>query len=415
MSKRGRDEKRDEHREPEESVALDLTRLKGGALRGAHLAQRVLRAPGEAAAVYTSVLRITIGQLAKSRLARAGALVVSCLALIAIFADVLASDRPIACHVHGTTYMMPNVTDAPALASYDNARIAAEAGPGDWAIYPLVRFGPASPHDAAAALRAPSLSGGHFLGTDAQGRDVFARIVHGTRTALTVGMMAVIAFAGIGTILGALAGFFGGVMDSIVARLVETLTAFPTIVLVLVVQAVLPNPTIYTMLLTIGLTRWTEVARLVRAEVLLISAQDYVTAARALGASPSRVLRRHVLPNALAPAFVTSAFGIASVILIETSLEFLRVGLPNAQAASWGEILSEARGHDGAWWLVVFPGAIVFVTVAALNLVGEALRDALDPRLRDANRVAEATRAARPSRDTVVPPSVTAFDDSTHA
>lgn len=341
---------------------------------------------------YASALRISLGQLAKSRLARAGALVLACLAIVAVFADLVASELPIACKLHGQLHLLPNVVHTPALAGYDNARIADEAGPGDWLLPPLVRFGPlqTSTRGVMDAL-APPATRGHPLGTDAHGRDVLARLVHGARPMLGVGLVAVFAFAGIGVVLGALAGFFGGVFDAIVSRLIETLTSFPTLVLVLVVQAVLPNPTTLTLLVVIALSRWTEVARLVRAEVLLVSAQDYVTAARALGASPTRVLRRHVLPNAVAPALVAATFGVASVVLIEAALDFLRVG--GGGAASWGETLSEARDSPAAWWLFAFPGALLFATVAALNVVGEALRDALDPRLRDGAARLESTHA----------------------
>lgn len=407
MNDGGREDQRDDDGESE---ALDLMRLKGGG--AINQARRVLRDQRESAAAYTSALRIAIAQLGKSRLARAGALVVACLALVAIFADVLASDLPILCRVHGVVYVGPNLTHPPALAGYDCARVAQERRPGDWALYPLVRFGPAQ--TSTALLTGPSLRSAHWLGTDALGRDVFARTVHGTRTALTVGLIAVFAFAGIGIALGSLAGFFGGVMDTLVSRLVETLTAFPTIVLVLVIQAILPKPTMYTLLLALGLTRWTEVARLVRAEVMRVTGEDYITAARALGASPSRVLRRHVLPNAMAPALVAATFGIASVILIEASLDFLRVGLP-ASVPSWGETLSEARDHSEAWWLLVFPGATVFATVAALNLVGEALRDALDPRMRDGFHPGDAPEHAHGARESALPPSAAAFDESTRA
>lgn len=369
---------------PEPSLTVDLSRRKR---------RRAAIAAGaeERIEPYASALRIALGQLERSRLARIGALILACLVLTAVFADLFASELPIACRLHGHVYVLPNVVAAPALAGYDSARVADESGPGDWIVPPLVRFGPTqtSSRGRVDALAAPGAQG-HPLGTDAHGRDVFARLVHGTRTMLGVGAIAVIAFAGIGILIGALAGFFGGVLDAVVARLIETLTSFPTLILVLVVQSVVQHPTTLTLLFAIGLTRWTEVARLVRAEVLLVSAQDYVTAARALGASPARVLRRHVLPNAVAPALVAATFGVAAVILIEAAVDFLRVGVPDS-VASWGETLSEARDHAGAWWLLAFPGALVFVTVAALNLVGEALRDALDPRLRDG--VIESTHA----------------------
>jgi peptide/nickel transport system permease protein len=166
-----------------------------------------------------------------------------------------------------------------------------------------------------------------------------------------------------------------------------------------------------TFMLANGLTRWPEVARLVRAEVILVSSQDYVIAARALGASPFRVLRRHVVPNAFAPILVAATFGLASVVLVETALDFLRVGIPPS-AASWGETLSETREHLGAWWLLVFPGLAVFVTVMALNLAGEALRDALDPRLRAAlGGMAEG--APGPTSEPI-PPTSAALDETTH-
>ena len=315
--------------------------------------------------------------------ARLGALALACLALVAVFADVLASDLPIACRFKGNIYLFPAITEPTALVSYDHERLQAERSPGDWAISPLVKFGPqqTSTHGAISAVRSPDPLGEHPFGTDAYGRDVFARLIYGARTSLGAALFATLGFISLGAVLGALRrvlrrhprrrrGAPGGDAHGVPHAGPRPRRA-----------GARPHPSLGTLLLAIGLTRWPEVARLVRAEVVLASSQDYVMAARALGVGPWRILRRHVLPNALAPILVAATVGLASVVLIEASLDFLRVGTPEG-SASWGETLSETREHLGAWWLLVFPGVAVFVTVMALNLVGEALRDALDPRLR---------------------------------
>jgi len=322
------------------------------------------------------------------------------IAVVALLADFFASDLPIACRVHGETFILPNVTHPEALRGRDCRSLARERWPGDWSLDPLIAVGPreGTALDGAPRVAPPWTSPGHPLGTDQDGRDVFARLVHGARTSLGTGLLAAIVFLAVGTVLGSLAGFYGGVIDAVVGRAIETLTPFPTLILVLVVQALLPHPTIESMLLAIGLTRWTEVARIVRAEVLLVMSQDYVLAARALGVRPLRVLFRHVAPNAAAPVLVAGAFGIAQVVLIESSLEYLHVGVTGS--VSWGEMLSEARGHPGAYWLLVFPGLAIFVVVAAFNLVGEAWRDALDPRLAHAStRMGSLGAAVPPASD----------------
>lgn len=364
---------------PDPSGVLDLSRRKRVSLPPS--VRDSLADAKRAAAPYVTMTRIAVARLGRDRLARAGALVLACLALVAVFADLLASDLPVACRWHGTVHLLPDVTHPASLEGLDCARMEREREPGDWMIRPLVAFGPTEPGTAPASILLPPLSSGHPFGTDALGRDVFARVVHGTRTALGVGLGASLVLVLLGVTLGSLAGFAGGVIDSLVARAVESLTAIPSLVLVLVVGALVPHPTTATLLWTLALTRWTVLARLVRAEVLRALGEDYVAAARALGASPIRILARHVLPNTIGPAIVAAAFGVAYVVLIEAAVDFLRVGSPDTMA-SWGEVMGEARGHGGAWWLIAFPGAALLATLVSLNLVGESARDALDPKLR---------------------------------
>jgi peptide/nickel transport system permease protein len=374
---------REDPQEHEPGAAIDLSRRKDAILRHSLVEARRVAAP------YTTTARIVLARLGSSRLGRVGALILACLALVAIFADLLASDLPVACRWRGSLYILPNVTRPAALAGMDCAHMAETRAPGDWVVAPLVPFGPRQTAPQADALR-PPLVPRHPFGTDALGRDVFARVVHGMRTSLVLGVGAATILVAIGVLLGSLAGFAGGLVDAMVTRAIESLTAIPTLILVLVVGALVPSPTTATLLWTIALTRWTELARLVRAEVLSSLGQDYVTAARALGASPVRVLWRHVLPNAIAPAIVAMAFGVSSVVLTEAAVDFLRVGPPDTMA-SWGESMGEARAHAGAWWLVAFPGLALFVTLLSSSLVGEAARDALDPKLR--GREAELARS----------------------
>ncbi|BDQ33528.1 ABC transporter permease [Pseudodesulfovibrio portus] len=221
----------------------------------------------------------------------------------------------------------------------------------------------------------------HLMGTDALGRDVFSRILYGGRVSLWVGFVAVGIATSIGLVLGLVAGYFGRVVDEIIMRGVDVMLCFPSFFLILAVIAFL-EPSLTNIMVVIGLTGWMGVARLVRAETLSIRERDYVLAARAAGAGPMRIIFRHIMPNAIAPVLVSATLGIAGAILTESSLSFLGLGVQPPDA-SWGNILMEGKEVLGiAWWLSVFPGVAILLTVLGYNLLGESLRDLLDPRLK---------------------------------
>lgn len=230
---------------------------------------------------------------------------------------------------------------------------------------------------SADALRAPS--SGHWFGTDEGGRDVFFALVHGAYPTLGAAMAATLGAAGLGIALGALGGFLRGAPDLIVQRTTEALTSIPLLLVVLIAQTLLPVAS-WSLILIVVLTRWADVAQVVRADVLRVMQLEYVTAARALGAGPGGLLARHVLPSVLASAVVLSAFGVGTVIVIETAIAVIGIGFVHPLA--WGAILGQARAHPEAWWLVLFPAGFVALTLGATVMLGEAMRDAFDPRLR---------------------------------
>ncbi|HUP61882.1 MAG TPA: ABC transporter permease [Thermoanaerobaculia bacterium] len=238
---------------------------------------------------------------------------------------------------------------------------------------------PIDPDTVELRVRLSPPTGTHWLGTDDLGRDVLARMLHGARVSLTVGFLATAIAVIVGSLLGALAGYYGGVSDWIVSRLIEVVLCFPFLFLVLGIVALF-KPTLTTIMIALGLTSWTNEARYVRGEFLRIRDMEFAQAARASGARDARIIFRHLLPNALAPVLVSASFGVAAAILTESALSFLGLGVP-LPTASWGSILSTAREHiEYAWWLVLFPGLAIFSTVAAFNVIGERFRDALDPR-----------------------------------
>jgi peptide/nickel transport system permease protein len=221
----------------------------------------------------------------------------------------------------------------------------------------------------------------HLFGTDQLGRDVLSRMLFGARVSLAVGFVSVGIAATIGILLGAAAGYHGGLVDAVIMRLVDLVLVFPRFFLLLAVLAFL-KPSIWTIMAVIGLTGWMGVARLVRAEFLALKEREFVLWSQAVGAGAFRIIWRHILPNAMAPVLVAMTLGIPAAILTESGLSFLGLGVQPPHA-TWGNMLTEGKDTiELAWWLSVYPGLAILVTVLAYNLFGEGIRDALDPRLR---------------------------------
>ncbi|OGP75336.1 MAG: peptide ABC transporter permease [Deltaproteobacteria bacterium RBG_16_49_23] len=233
--------------------------------------------------------------------------------------------------------------------------------------------------DVSKKLKSPSPE--HFLGTDQLGRDVFSRMLYGSRISLSVGFVAVAISLVIGVFVGAVAGYYGRWAETILMRFVDIMLCFPSFFLILTVVALL-GPSMMNVMVVIGITSWMGTSRFVRAEFLSLRERDFVHAARALGVKDRRIIFRHILPNALAPVFVAATLDVATAVLVEAGLSFLGFGV-QPPAPSWGNILTEGRTYIfDAWWLTVFPGLAILITVLSFNLLGEGLRDALDPRLR---------------------------------
>ncbi len=240
-----------------------------------------------------------------------------------------------------------------------------------------------SPYDPSAVdtgiiLRPPTA--GHWLGTDELGRDVLSRMIYGARISLMVGFVSIGIATVVGVIIGAVSGYYGGITDEIMMRFVDVMLTFPVFFLILAVIAIL-EPNIVNVMIVIGLTGWMGVARLVRAEFLSIKERDFVVAVRSIGQRDALIIFKHILPNAMAPVLVSATLGVAGAILTESALSFLGIGV-QPPTPSWGSILTEGKNYiEFAWWLSVFPGLAILFTVLGYNLLGEALRDALDARI----------------------------------
>jgi len=316
-------------------------------------------------------------QFKKSRLGVLGLFFVIFLVATGILAPVIANDRPLLLR-EGDQWSMPAIYLSARMKSMDFELLVKDPPKDSWMIMPPIPYRPSS-YDLGSVLKAPSAA--HVLGTDGDGRDIAAQLIWGTRISLSVGLVAVGMSVLIGVLLGLIAGFYGGWIDMIVSRLIEVMMCFPTFFLILVVLAFV-GPSIYNVMIVIGVTGWTGIARLVRGECLRNRKRNFVMAAVVSGASNRRVMWRHILPNSIAPVLVSASFGVAAAILFEASLSFLGFGVPPS-VPSWGSMLSQAQQFmDIAWWLTLIPGFAIFTTITAYNLVGEALRDAVDPNMK---------------------------------
>lgn len=236
-----------------------------------------------------------------------------------------------------------------------------------------------SPHDPTAIdqnnlLMSPSKA--HLLGTDSLGRDVLSRMIYGARISLSIGLVAVGIATILGLILGSIAGFYGGLIDSLIMRFLDIMLCFPTFFLILAVVAV-TEPSIFKIMAIIGITSWMGPARLIRSEILSLKEREFILAEIALGASNTRIITKHLIPNAIGPVLVNATLGIGGAILLESGLSFLGLGV-QPPVASWGNILIEAKSTLGvAWWITLFPGLAILITILGFNLIAEGLKKEL--------------------------------------
>ncbi len=276
--------------------------------------------------------RIAARHFRKSKVALAGLLIIFLLYLVAVLAPLLAPFDPIAQeNVVATSFLKPSTL--------------------------------------------------HWLGTDRFGRDVLSRILYGARISLAIGFVATAISVTLGTLLGAVAGYFGGKVDALIMRFTDLVLAFPRLILLILIVALF-QPSISVIIIVLGLTQWPNTTRIVRGDVLSLREREFIQAARALGLGRTRIILRHLIPNVMAPVIVTATLGIGNTIVLEAGLSFLGLGV-QPPTPSWGNMVTDGRDVLlSAWWIATFPGLVIVLTVLAFNLVGDGLRDALDPRLR---------------------------------
>lgn len=305
--------------------------------------------------------------------------------VMALFAPFIASQYPLLVFSNESDYEIPLSPAVSAVFTDNDVKLQKinfrELSRTDkiTAIFAIVSYSPYET-ELDRKLTGPTWGRfGHYLGTDELGRDVAARIVHGATNSMLVGLIAVGISLIFGIIIGAIAGYYGGWTDLLLSRFIEIVICFPSLILIMAVLSLL-QPSLVNIMVVIGVTGWTGTARVIRGEVLKRRKEDFVMASKLMGASDFRVLFFHILPNSLAPVIVMAAFGIASAVLLESALSFLGIGVP-APEPSWGQILKVSQEFpDIAWWLTFYPGLFIFLTVVSFNLLGDRLRQILNPR-----------------------------------
>lgn len=324
------------------------------------------------------------------RLGLFGLVLVALLFIIGFFAPTIANDQPILCRYEGKLYWpaivetIQNVPFASTIVKksppfrypYFNFKESFDPERGDWAVWAPIPY--SATELVTRPLEPPSAE--HWLGTDESGRDVLARLVHGTGVSMRVGFISMGIAVVLGLLFGSIAGYAGGAIDMVISRLIEIVMCFPTFFIILAILAWFP-PRIENVMIVIGLTRWVGIARYARGEVMRLRKSDFAMAARTIGAGPTRIVFRHLLPNSLAPVLVSVTFGVASAILVEAALSWLGFGV-QAPAPSWGNVLRAGYENMLTAPHMIPPACIaIFLAVLSFNLVGDTLRDVIDPRL----------------------------------
>lgn len=312
-------------------------------------------------------------RLRRSRRARLGALLLALMGLAAIFLEVLAAPAPIVAFGDGTPSLLPAISRPSDYRHLTPAEVAARHA-GDTTVWPLWTYGPETVTEAGPA--AP-MSAAHPLGTDQQGRDVWVRALYGTRLAFGLAFVTLSVAVALGIAIGALAGYFGGLWDEVLSRPIELVQAVPTIVVVAVVRAASADTSLWIFAVAVASVKWAEVARLVRAEVVRLSEEDFVVAARALGAGDVRLLLHHILPHAVRPALVAVPFGLASVVLLEVAAAFIGLGVPG----SWGSMLAEGLDPAAPAVVPLAGGLALGWMIVGSYLLAEAVSEAASARV----------------------------------